>query len=117
MALRLFERGGVAEDEPASLGAVDRPSGSRFRGRMPESGRRKLRHRALRTSWPSSSASTMYAPRRRAFRGDEAFAAGEAAGESGDQHDATRVRRSAASMVLRMSMAMVSGPTPPGTGV
>src|SRR6185437_13148101 len=54
------------------------------------------------------------APAGERFR-DEAFAAGEAPGESDFQH--LPHRRSAASTVFAMSMAMVSGPTPPGTGV
>src|SRR5262249_32125285 len=44
---------------------------------------------------------------------DEALAAGQAAREPYAEHK----RCSAARTVLDMSMAMVSGPTPPGTGV
>ena len=44
---------------------------------------------------------------------DKRFAAGEAAGESYAEHKCF----SAACTVFDMSMAMVSGPTPPGTGV
>jgi hypothetical protein len=46
------------------------------------------------------------------FGGDKALAARHAARQPRNQH-----RRSAASIVFRISIAMVSGPTPPGTGV
>src|SRR5579885_3489837 len=46
---------------------------------------------------------------------DEALTAGQASRESDLQH--TPRRRSADSTVLAISIAMVSGPTPPGTGV
>ena len=45
---------------------------------------------------------------------DKALATGHPAGEPGNQQP---VRRSAASIVFRISIAIVSGPTPPGTGV
>ncbi len=51
---------------------------------------------------------------------DEGFAAGQAAGEAYEEHGAAgaaRRRDSAERTVLDMSMAMVRGPTPPGTGV
>ncbi len=63
-------------------------------------------------------------------RGHRAFAGGDSAGQADAQHQglaarrAARVpcerdprRRRAAFTVLLISMAMVSGPTPPGTGV
>jgi hypothetical protein len=48
---------------------------------------------------------------------DEGFAAREAAGESYAEGARHARRLSAAAMVFIMSIAMVSGPTPPGTGV
>ena len=46
---------------------------------------------------------------------DEAFSAGKSTGESYLQHCLARC--SAEATVFAMSMAMVRGPTPPGTGV
>ena len=47
----------------------------------------------------------------------ERFAAGEADGKSYSEGAWHSRRLSAAAMVFIMSIAMVSGPTPPGTGV
>ena len=47
----------------------------------------------------------------------EALAAREPAGESDFQHERSEPRVPRPRTVLTISMAMVSGPTPPGTGV
>src|SRR5262249_25410294 len=54
----------------------------------------------------------------REYSGDRGFAAGHAAGQAHAQHRYLRPRRMVqAFTVLAMSMAIVNGPTPPGTGV
>src|SRR5690242_15069128 len=59
-------------------------------------------------------------PQCRQSLADKSLAAGQTSGQTNFQHTAasrTPMRRSADPMVLTMSIAMVSGPTPPGTGV
>ena len=121
-ALEIAAGGRVGEDDPAE----------RRRGRAPRRRRatpvpkrattsRRPALPAATASRARTSASTTGTPASRSVRRDGALAGRDAAGQGHPVHPAHgragAARSSAATTVLCSSMAMVNGPTPPGTGV